>query len=85
MQVTTVSRQEEVERAVAAEVTRRIQGLLAHLQTLESDPVGFGELARQNAPYRREVQSDQAWHTAWRSAAIDVQTRATLVAPGYMR
>jgi Ger(x)C family germination protein len=85
IQVTTVSRQQEVERAAAAEVARRIQGLVAHLQTLGSDPVGFGELARQNAPYRREVQSDQAWHTAWQSATVDVRTQATLVSPGYMR
>ncbi|MDF2629845.1 MAG: germination protein Ger(x)C family [Symbiobacteriaceae bacterium] len=77
--------EEAVEGALAGALATRIKGLIARLQELESDPLGFGELARQAAPYRREVQSGEAWREVYRDAPVDVLVTVRMVAPGYMK
>lgn len=74
-----------VEAALAQSLLEQVTRGMQQLQELGSDPVGFGELARQNAPYRREVQSARAWHEAYQRAELNIRTRVTVVAPGYMK
>ena len=78
-----------VERAVASALegalVREVKGVVAKLQEFGSDPVGFGELARQAGPYRSEVQSNQAWIDAYRKARIDMTARVRVAAPGFVK
>lgn len=74
-----------VEGAVAQALSDEVRDFLRRLQELGSDPVGFGELARQAAPYRREVQTGKAWREAYQRARIDVVSKVTMAAPGYMK
>lgn len=74
-----------VENALADSLATDIKGLIRRLQELGSDPIGFGEMARQAAPYRREVSSGEAWSEAYRRAQADVVVTMRMVAPGYMK
>lgn len=74
-----------VEAALSGALADEVKGLLRRLQEIGSDPVGFGELARQTAPYRKEVQTGEAWHEAYRQARLDVQASVRMIAPGYMK
>lgn len=85
MRLTSREQEEAVEGALASQLVREVEALLRRLQELESDPVGFGELARQAGPYRREVRSGDAWRAAYRNARIDVTARVTMVSPRYMK
>lgn len=85
MRITDVPSQNQVQGALAAEMARQIDGLLAHLQRLGSDPVGFGELLRRRAPYWPGVQSGKAWHAAYRQARRDVTAQVTLLSTGGKR
>ncbi|HWI62769.1 MAG TPA: Ger(x)C family spore germination protein [Symbiobacteriaceae bacterium] len=79
--------QEEIviESALSRQLEKEVRMLMKDMQQLDSDPIGFGELARQAAPYRREVQSGEAWKKVYREARIDVRAGVTMIAPGYMK
>lgn len=76
------------ERFVEIELARiladDIATLLRTLQRLESDPLGFGELAREAAPYAPDVQSEDAWYAAYRNARLEVTARVTITSTGYV-
>jgi spore germination protein KC len=74
-----------VENALADALATDVKALVRRLQDLGSDPLGFGELARERAPYRREVSSGDAWRDAYRRAEVDVVVTMRMVSPGYMK
>lgn len=71
----------ELARALESDLTR----VLKRLQELEADPIGFGELARRAAPYRREVLNGDAWHAAYRTAAVEVGARVRIIGTGFTK
>lgn len=75
----------DAEAAMEDALIREVKDLLTKLQDLGSDPVGFGELARQAGPYRSEVQSGPAWRAAFRRARLDVTAKVQILAPGFAK
>lgn len=85
MRLTSLRNEKAVETALADALILEMKRLISHLQALDADPVGFGELARQEAPYRKEVQNGDAWREVYRDARVEVTARVIMVAPGYMK
>lgn len=85
MRTTSARNEAAVEQAIAGELGREVKALVRRFQEVGSDPIGFGELARQADPYRNEVQSGDAWLEAFRDARLDVTAKVIMVSPGYMK
>lgn len=85
LRMTTPDLETKVEAALAQGLADSVRSTLERMRELNSDPVGFGELARQAAPYRQEVQSGEAWHAAYQEAKVEVVAGVTMATTGYMK
>lgn len=76
--------QSQVQAALAQELAGEIRRVVGRLQRLQSDPIGFGELARRAAPHRPEVQDTQSWHAAYQQARLEVTVRVKIISTGFL-
>jgi spore germination protein KC len=74
----------ELERRGAAVLMAETAGLIRQLQSLGTDPAGFGERLRRQHPGHPAVTSAAAWRAAYARAGVAVRARVRLRTPGYV-
>lgn len=74
-----------IEAALEAAQAERIRRLLHHLQQLQVDVLGFGELLRREHPDHPLLQSPRRWRAAYAGAAVAVKVDINLVTYGDVR
>lgn len=79
------AKQARVEASLAAALAGDVRGLLQRLQQLKADPLGFGERARQVAPYHPRVRDRQAWGAVYPQARVDVRTHVEISSTGFKK
>lgn len=77
--------QQEAESLLARKLQNEIYRFIMKLQQLKSDPIGFGELAREASPYRIEVSSRQEWQKVYQQADIQVTVKVKIEQVGHIK
>lgn len=83
--VITLEDEDKLEATLSQQAKENTENFLRHLQSINSDPLGFGEKLREVDNSAPEVQSFAAWHEAYQKARLDVQSTVTFSNRGYIR